>query len=56
MWQVPIKFLLSNTDLNILAPSFALQLHSKWGKAEVVSEYGCLDLALLYIHDDNDLN
>ena len=55
MWQVPIKFLLSNTDLNILAPSFA-QLHSKWGKAEIVSEYGYFDLALLYFHDDNDLN
>ena len=55
MRQVPINFLLSNTDLNILAPSF-VQLHSKWGKSEIVSEYCCFDLALLYIHGDNDLN
>ena len=54
MWQVPINFLLSNTILNILAPSFAHA--TQWGKVEIVSEYGCFDLVLLYIHSDNDLN
>ena len=54
MWQVPISFLLSNKNLNILAPSFAHA--TKRGKAEIVSEYGCFDLVLLYIHGDNDLN
>ena len=39
---------------HILAPSFAHA--TKWGKAEIVSEYDCFDLVLVYIHGDNDLN
>ena len=52
MWQVQINFLFSNTDLHILAPSFA-QWHSKWGKAEIVSAYM---VVLILLNGDNDLN